>query len=175
MIGYTQADAGFVVVGLDIEWAITIQSSVVRFPEGSIRIFTLDHNLLDGMIVDTHGGDVWSTIPILVSIGSGSHAIIVVKASEEVQLLLSLHLVDLREDVISRLQAVCHGATGNIGIVEWVTVLIFVVSRVCLIVFGDAVGIGQMCIDDIASDYPVPSLQLEISRDDGKGSAHISV
>ena len=93
------------------------------------------------MVVETHGGDVRCTVAVLVAVGARGHAVVVVKASEEVELLLVPQLPQTGEDIVPGLHAAGQGCAAYVRVVEGIAVLVLVVSGVCLVVLRDAVGI----------------------------------
>ena len=170
LVGDAEAYGRFVVVGLYVERTVALQPVVAGLPEGAVGIFALDDNLPDGVIVEAGGGDVRRTVAILVAVGAGRHAVVVVEASEEVELLPGLQPPYRCKDVVAGFEAEGHGLGGDVGVVEGVAVLVFVVCGVRLVVFRYAVGVGKVGVYRTAADYPVPAFQLEVGRKDGEGS-----
>ena len=95
MVGYAETYARLVVIWLYIQRTVGVQPIVVWLLERAVGIFAFYHYLLDRMIVESHGGNVWRAVAILFPVSASCHAVIMVEPSEEIQVLLGFHTADL--------------------------------------------------------------------------------
>lgn len=143
LIGNAQADTWLIVERLNIQGTVAAQSFVVGLLEGAIGVLTLDDDLLDGVVIEAHGCNIGSAMAVLALVRACHHRVVMVETAEKVQFLSVSQSLDLREEIVARLDTVSQCVAANIGVVEGVAVLVLMVCGVGLVVGRDAISIGK--------------------------------
>ena len=78
-----------------------------------------------------------------------------VETAEKVQFLSVSQSLDLREEIVARLDTVSQCVAANIGVVEGVAVLVLMVCGVGLVVGRDAISIGKVGIRCLAQSSSI--------------------
>ena len=80
--------------------------------------------------------------------------------------------MNLRENVISGFDTPCNSAATEVFVCKRTSVLIFMMSIVALVELRNLVGITKMSIREVASCYPVETVQRKVTRDDSQRTLH---